>query len=183
MKKLLWMLFVGASLAHAQERMLVEKVEVAAGPAEVFAAWTTTDGVKTFFAPDAHIELRVDGPYEIFFNPLAKPGLKGADGMRVIGFQQDRMLSFTWNAPPHLPAARQQRTHVTVRLTPHGDHTQVTLTHAGWGDGGEWDQAYDYFGKAWKMVLGNLQRRFASGPIDWSDWMARLRAAEASGQR
>ena len=31
--------------------------------------------------------------------------------------------------------------------------TRVSLHHTGWGDGGEWDKAYDYFNKAWDNVL------------------------------
>jgi hypothetical protein len=50
------------------------------------------------------------------------------------------------------------------------------MTHLGWGDGGEWDKAYDYFNKAWDNVLANLQKRFVSGPVDWTDWLARMKA-------
>ena len=57
--------------------------------------------------------------------------------------------------------------------------TRVRLHHVGWGDGGEWDQAHGYFTRAWGQVLGQLRRRFESGPIDWSDWMKRLREAHA----
>ena len=51
------------------------------------------------------------------------------------------------------------------------------MAHVGWGDGGQWDQAYAYFDKAWDQVLGNLQKRFVSGPIDWTDWLARMKAS------
>ena len=37
------------------------------------------------------------------------------------------------------------------------------------------EQAYAYFDRAWGNVLANLRKRFESGPIDWSDWMAQLR--------
>ena len=56
-----------------------------------------------------------------------------------------------------------------------GKSTRVTLHHTGWGDGGEWDQTYAYFDRAWGNVLGNLKKRFETGPQDWTDWMARLR--------
>jgi len=26
-------------------------------------------------------------------------------------------------------------------------------------------------------VLGNLQKRFAEGPVDWSEWLSKLRPA------
>jgi uncharacterized protein YndB with AHSA1/START domain len=107
--------------------------------------------------------------------------MKGADGMRFLAVQPQKMLSYTWNAPPSLPEARRQRAVVIVRFEPAADNqTRVSLTHLGWGDGGEWDKAYAYFDHAWGNVLGNLQKRFAEGPIDWSEWLARLKAMEAA---
>jgi len=167
---------LAAAAAPAAERAIELETTVPAPVAEVWTAWTTTAGIKTFFAPDARVELRVDGPFEIFINPLDEPGRRGADDMRILAFQEERMLAFTWNAPPHLPAARAQRTHVVVRLFPVEGGTRVTLRHDGWGDGGEWDQAFAYFSKAWPGVLANLRKRFETGPIDWTEWLAQLRA-------
>jgi hypothetical protein len=72
------------------------------------------------------------------------------------------MLSFTWNAPPHLPEARSQWTHVVVRFfAADGGRTRVTLRHDGWGEGGEWDDAFAYFEKAWlEGVLPALVKLF-----------------------
>ena len=130
------------------------------------------------------MELRADGPYQIFINPLAEPGMKGAEDSRVIGFQDKKMLSFTWNAPPSLPEARKQRTVVIVRFIARGDAlTDVSIHHVGWGDGnesGEWDKAFDYFSKAWPNVLKNLKKRFDDGPIDWKPWLEQLKAMPAS---
>lgn len=166
-----------STCAAAEERAISKQVIVKAPVDAVWNAWTTTEGVKSFFAPDARIEARPDGPFEIYMNPYAQPGMKGADDMRVLAVQDRRMISYTWNAPPHLPEARQQRTVVIVRFKPAGDgETQVTMTHLGWGDGGEWDKAFDYFNKAWDAVLANLQKRFVSGPIDWTEWLARMKA-------
>ena len=100
------------------------------------------------------------------------------------------MLSFTWNAPPHLSDVRAQRTSVTVRLVPaDATRTEVRLTHAGWGDGGQWDAAYRYFDGAWGRVLANLEKRFASGPIDWTEFLRQMKAyqdaedAKAAGEK
>lgn len=169
--------FLAGSLAQAEERALHKEVIVKAPVAEVWNAWTTTEGIKTFFAPDANVEARPGGPFEIYINPYAPAGMKGADDMKVLAVQPERMLSYTWNAPPSLPEARKQRTVVILRFAPVSEsETRVTLTHVGWGDGGEWDKAYAYFDHAWPMVLGNLQKRFAEGPVDWSEWLARMRA-------
>jgi len=179
MKSLLALLVLAGSVAaHAQERSVDKLARVKAPVDAVWQAWTTTEGIKTFFAPDGRVEARVDGPFEIYFNPLAPPGEKGADDMRMLAIQDRRMITFTWNAPPSLPEVRAQRTYVTVRLKPVGDNeTEVTVHHGGWGDGGQWDQAYAYFDKAWGTVLANLQKRFAEDkPHDWTEWMASMRA-------
>lgn len=165
-----------APLVHAQDRALSKQARVKAPVEAVWKAWTTNEGITSFFAPGANVEARVDGPFEIYMNPFGEPGLKGADGMRILALQDRRMISFTWNAPPHLPEARAQRTYVTVRMKPASEgETDVTLFHGGWGDGGEWDKAYAYFDRAWGNVLKNLEKRFTDGPIDWAPWLEQLK--------
>ena len=169
------MLF-GSMPVVAAERSLDKQVEVAATLDEVWDAWTTREGIVSFFAPDGKIEPRVGGAFQIYIDPLAEPGSKGADDMRFMALQPKKMLSFDWNAPPSLPQARAQRTFVVLRFEPLGDKlTRITLHHTGWGDGGEWDKAHAYFDRAWGGVLGNLKKRFEVGPQDWTEWMAQLR--------
>ena len=164
--------------AVAAERSIEKAVTVPATVDAVWEAWTTRAGIISFFAPDADIEARVGGAFHIHIDPLAEPGMKGADDMRFMALQPKRMLTFDWNAPPSLPEARKQRTFVIVRLTPVAEQsTQVAITHLGWGDGGEWDKTYAYFDRAWGAVLGNLKQRFEKGPRDWTDWLAQLKKA------
>jgi uncharacterized protein YndB with AHSA1/START domain len=147
-----------------------EEVVVDAPVDQVWQAWTTEAGVRSFFAPACEVELRVDGSYEILFNPDAPVGERGAEGMRILAFQPEKMLAFTWNAPPHLPQVRGQLTHVLIRFEPLTEgRTRVTLTHSGWGEGGQWDQAFAYFERAWGgVVLPRLRHRFSVGSIDWN---------------
>ena len=120
------------------------------------------------------------GAFHIHMDPGAPAGAKGADDMRFMALQPQKMLSFDWNAPPSLPEARAQRSFVIVRFFPLTETTtRLTLHHTGWGDGGEWDKAYAYFDKAWAGVLGNLQKRFDTGPYDWSGWLKQLEAFRA----
>jgi hypothetical protein len=79
---------------------------------------------------------------------------------------------------------RQQRTLVIVRFEPQGDKaTRVSLHHVGWGDGGEWDKAYAYFDRVWVAVLGNLKKRFDSGPMDWKPWLDQLEKSRAASPK
>lgn len=91
--------------------------------------------------------------------------------MKILAIQPKKMLSFTWNAPPEMPDVRKQRTHVVIRLEPLSDNqTRVSLAHDGWGDGGELDQPFNYFTRAWlQIVPPRLRYRFTLGPIDWNN--------------
>jgi len=152
-----------------EERVITGQIDVPASRDEVWEAWTTEAGARTFFAPACRIDLRPDGAYEMLFDLQAEPGKQGGEGVRLLAIQPKAMLSLTWNAPPELPEVRGQKTHITVRLTALESHrTRVTLRHDGWGQGGEWDQAFAYFERAWRhIVLPRLRHRFVHGPIDW----------------
>jgi uncharacterized protein YndB with AHSA1/START domain len=170
-------LMAASAPLQAAERALDKEVIVPAPLEQVWQAWTTREGITSFFAPDARVEARVGGPFQIYMDPGAEPGMKGADDMRFLALQPMRMLSFDWNAPPSLPEARQQRTFVIVRLAAIDERsTRVSLHHTGWGDGGEWDKTYAYFDRAWGFVLNNLKKRFAEGPQDWGPWLKQLEA-------
>ena len=169
---------IAALPVSAAERAIEKEIVIAADADAAWAAWTTREGIVSFFAPDAVIEARVGGAFHVHINPYAPAGEKGADDMRFMALQPPRMLSFDWNAPPSLPEVRMQRTFVVVRFEPvDGGRTRVRLHHTGWGDGGQWDQAYAYFDRAWAAVLGNLKKRFDGGPIDWTAWLSQMRAA------
>lgn len=169
---------------RAAERALDKEIVLAASLDAAWNAWTTREGITSFFAPDAVIDARVGGPFQIHINPLAAPGERGADDMRFMAIDPKKMISFDWNAPPSLPLARSQRTFVVVRFFAVDDKTtRVTLHHTGWGEGGEWDKAYTYFDRAWGNVLGSLKKRFDTGPVDWTDWLAQLKKMQETAPK
>jgi uncharacterized protein YndB with AHSA1/START domain len=154
--------------AHA-DRVLRAELLLGAPVAEVWDAWTTEKGIASFFAPVGRVDLRVDGTYDVWFFPDAEPGGRGAEGMRILDVEPMRRFAFTWDAPPSNPKIRGKRTLVVIDFSPEGSAaTRLRFTHLGWGDGPEWDQAYDYFDRAWGAhVLPRLVHRFDAGPIDW----------------
>jgi len=154
-------------------RALRKEVVVAAPAADVWAAWTTSAGIQTFFAPRAEVELRRGGAFEIWFAPDAPPGLRGAEGLHVLSFVPGEMISFEWSAPPDFPEIRKRGASSTVvvqiaRLGPRS--TRVVLHQLDWaGEGRDWEGMRTYFDRAWDIVLGRLQKRFAQGrPLDFS---------------
>ena len=81
------------------------------------------------------------------------------------------MLSFTWNAPPELNKVRNERTHILLKFIPISDNeTRLLFQQDGWGKGDEWDKSFEYFNRAWKVVvLPRLKYRFTTGPVDWNN--------------
>jgi hypothetical protein len=95
----------------------------------------------------------VDGAYEVYFSPEAKPGERGGEGMRIVGLEPMRRFAFTWGAPPRIPV-RAQRTIVILEFEKKdAGRTLVRFTHLGWGEGASWDEAYEYLDRAWNEVV------------------------------
>jgi uncharacterized protein YndB with AHSA1/START domain len=159
-----------AVASTSSDRILRAEITVNAPVADVWRAWTTAEGIATFFAPKGRVDLRVDGTYDVWFNPSGGPGERGAEGMRILDVDPPRRLAFTWNAPPSIPTIRDKRTVVILDFRAKGDGaTVLRFTQEGWGDGPDWDKAYDYFDRAWgAIVLPRLLYRFEKGPLDWN---------------
>ena len=142
-------------------------VEASANSA--WRSWTTLRGVRRFFAPDARLEMKPGGPYEILFDLDAPPGSQGSEGCKVLSFIPNRMLSFTWNAPPQFLRSRKQLAQwVVIFLDSAGSkRTRVSLMELGFKEGKEGEEVYGYFDRAWDLVLRRLAYSFDHGPIDW----------------
>lgn len=182
MRTLLAAVLLLASLAAgAQERQIFRR-EVVPGPIEeVWKAWTTVEGIRTFLAPDAKVDLRPGGAYELVLDPDAPAGQRGTEGMTVMGMVPRAMLSFTWNGPTTLPAEiRTHRTLVVVRFNAVNDgETMVTLVNMGWGSSKDWDAFYIASSRFWPTAIRSLVKRFDEGPVNWEQ---RLKAQrEAAG--
>ncbi len=169
--RVILMILLGAISSNAEEKAIHLEINVNGSLEEVWNAWTTKEGINSFFAPECNVELIVGGAYEMYFDLTAEKGSRGGEGNKILAIQTQKMLSFSWNAPPSLPDVRNQRTHVTLRFLKIKDkQTKVILYHDGWGEGGQWDKAFEYFTRAWgEIVLPYLQYRFEKGPINWQD--------------
>ena len=144
-------------------RELGMEAVVKAARHEVFRTLTTAEGWRAFFETESRIDLEVGGRIEILFLEDAAPGGQGSEGCQFLSYVPDEMVSFTWNAPPHLPGPRGRRTWVVITLWDEagccgggGGGTRVSLRHLGFGEGAEWDECLEYFERAWGKVLEAL---------------------------
>lgn len=145
-------------------RAITEEIVAPTDALSAWTLWTTNEGFKSFFPWssekdfETNIELRPDGPFEVFFTK-GPPGARGCDDCRILGYQKGRMLSFTWTNRPDM-AVRPYKTNVVVTFEPLDDNaTRVILVADGWGEGPDWDLAYNYFSDAWAKVLQSFKTR------------------------
>lgn len=168
-----------------QERQIKLSIDIETPIDKVWKQWTTPQGISRFFAPASQIEIRPLGKFDIYFTPNQPVGFRGAEGNLIMSVQEERMLSFTWDAPPQWPEIRKQRTFVTLRFKKLAeDKTEVSLVHTGWGGGAEWDAVFSYFESAWgKTVLPFLKYSFEVGPVNWTDFPKNVPKGLAAARR
>ncbi|MGX1929550.1 SRPBCC family protein [Flagellimonas sp. 2504JD4-2] len=143
------------------KKTIVKTITVPTNIEDVWWKWTTHEGLLTFFGPDNKVELRLGGPFEIYFLLDNQKGLRGSEGCKIISYLPSKMLSFTWNAPPQYPEIRnhEHKTWVVVSFESiEKTKTRVTLYHIGWLEGKKWDEVNDYFDSAWETVLDWLKK-------------------------
>ncbi len=135
-------------------REIVTEITVAKPVSAVFQDWTTAEGQQAFFGEKVILERRTNGLHEVHFLPDAEPGGRGHEDGRILGWQENRMFSFTWTMPPYMPEIRPHHTHVQMWFDDLGaEGTRIRLYHDGFGDGAAWDQGFEYFTEVWPNVL------------------------------
>lgn len=158
---------MAAGLAAGERRLAAEFV-VEAPLEKAWAAWTTNEGLQSFFAPHCRIEPRVKGQMDIWFYPQAPAGERGAEGEVVIQFLEKRRLAFTWTFPPSIPTLRIQRTLVTIDFEALDEgRTRIRFAQVGWGHGEDWNTGFEYFDEAWgRFVLPRFKYAVEADPLE-----------------
>ena len=144
------------------DRVLRKEVTVDASLEEVWNKWTTTEGVKSFFSPNAKVELYPGGPFEVYFGSDVPYGSRGSEDCRILTYLPGELLCFEWNAPPDFGELRFIKTQVSLRFEEIAPgEVKVRFAQYGWGKSEKWDELYQYFDRAWSMVLDNFKESLA----------------------
>lgn len=157
-----------AKAGDVSSREIVHEKVVPGSRADVWALWSSAEGLSKWLVSSAKVDLRLGGRYEIYFLETAPEGSRGSETCRVLSFLPGRMLSFTWNAPPQLARTRRLHTWVVVELADDPGGTQVRITHSGWPESGfssdpQWEETFAYFQRAWGGVLSALETFVRTG--------------------
>ncbi len=160
----LFVLTAGAGIAQSLAPDILVTRTINAPVADVWRAWTTAEGIESFWAPKAaKVEPIPGGAFELWFGVSYPEGSRGSEGCKVHSVTPMEQFVFEWNAPPTIPAIRPLRTLVYLDFKPLPDNrTEVTLRNFGYGDGDDWAKTKAYFQKAWPNVMAALEKRFAA---------------------
>ena len=145
------------------ENIIQIKIEIDCDIHRAFDSFTVASLLESWLTKKAEVQLEVGGKYELFWEPENR-NVNSTIGCRITGFEKDKYVAFNWKGPDQFQSfmnSSDPLTHVIVFILPKPDDPTTTiihLFHTGWGKGDEWQQARDYFEKAWSMALKELQK-------------------------
>ncbi|HEY43044.1 MAG TPA: PDZ domain-containing protein [Anaerolineae bacterium] len=131
---------------------LVFSQRVEASPDNVFYAFTTAQGWRNWMCDSARFEGRPGGSYQLAWN-------NGwyASGT-VCEVTRPEKVALTW-----LGMGDPGPTDVTIKLKEKDGKTLVELSHAGFGQKGDWVETRQEALKGWERGLENLESIFRTG--------------------
>ena len=156
--------FLSASAAHAQasESIVTEGV-VGAPVTAVWNAWATTAGLKSWLAPHADIDLRIDGIMRANYDPKGTLGDAGTIENKVLAYEPERMFSIkVTKAPEKFPFRSRIGDMWTVLYflpNPEGK-TTLRIVGMGFGKDEESQKMKAFFEQGNAYTLAQLQKRF-----------------------
>jgi len=149
--------------AQAQESIISEGI-VAAPVADVWAAFSTGAGLRSWMAPHADIDLRVDGLMRTSYKPEATLGDGSTIVNRILSFEPQRMLSMrVAKAPDDFPfqAAIQQMWTVVYFDELPDAKTRLRVVSMGFGADTESQKMKAFFERGNAYTVKKLQEKFA----------------------
>jgi len=145
---------------------VINEVTIQAPIDLVWLAWTISDRVSQWFAPEAVVEAKVGGAYELYFIPGNREGMNTM-GCKIVSLVLQKELAFTWKGPDQFQAIMNKEddlTTVFVRFESIAEEiTKVTVEHIGFQDKNEWKEAIEWHQMAWGDVLSSLQAALEKG--------------------
>jgi len=143
------------------EKALRFEVIVPASLEQVWAAFTTTEGLATWLWRDTRVDARPGGDWLAIFP-------QSTAGGTIISLTPKATLVIAASAPDKFPTVRKEHTRATFEFSAlSADSTKVTLVQTEWKAGDEWDAAYEYLAAGNAELLTQLYQRFVSGPLVW----------------
>ena len=153
------------------ERFLRFEFQVDTPVAEVWKAFTTEEGMKTWMTPVVKLNFKVGGKALTNYDKNAKVEDKGTIPLGITNYVPHELLTYKVTLNDVFPEKcrnEDQDLQEIVQFHSIGpNQTRVVSTMLGWGEGKEWNETYSFFEKGNKWSYDQLIKRFKSGPVKW----------------
>jgi len=131
---------------------------------QVWAAFTTSEGLRAWLAPHAEIDLRVGGLMRTNYSAQGQLGDPQTIENTILSFEPQRMISIKVARPPAnfpFPTAIRQMWTVLYFVSAGPDRTNVREVTLGFGTDQESQRMRAFFNQGNATTLSQLQRHFA----------------------
>ena len=140
------------------DKVIYQSIKLGNTPQNAFKMFTENEHLEKWLTNEADVEPRVGGKYELFWVPGDMEN-NNTLGCKVLALDPGKLISFEWKGPPQYRFMNEviPLTHVVVTFIPCEEGTEIHLIHTGWRDTPEWEEARQWFDKAWMLAFSDLQ--------------------------
>ena len=153
------------------ENIIQLNVEIDCDINTAFDMFTQNRLLESWLTAKAEVEPKVGGKFELFWVPENREH-DSTIGCKITGIEKPFCLSFDWKGPQQFESFMNftdPLTHVIafftqeIKTTP--NKTTIRLFHTGWRNTTEWQEARDWFEKAWVNAFEVLKEKIKSKKI------------------
>lgn len=134
-----------------------------------FDMFTNNQLLESWFPVEANVEPVVGGKYELFWDSEDKEN-NSTIGCKVTAIEPGKLIAFEWKGPVEFKEFMNNAdplTHVVVIFLPCPNEndpcTEVHVIHSGWRSTEEWEEARQFFERAWNEELQELKEFIDKG--------------------
>jgi uncharacterized protein YndB with AHSA1/START domain len=133
------------------ERVLQLSITVPMKKNEVWKLFTTDEGLQSWIAPVAKIDMKTGGSIRTNYDKTKSVDDSTAIRLDIINYLEYEMLTLKVNLNNSFPAEVKKQDNNLQEIIQFADsgngQTKIISTMVGWGQGRDWDSAYSFFEK------------------------------------
>lgn len=129
-----------------------------------WSLWTNADKLENWLTAKAHVEQKVNGAYELFWDP-SHPYENSTIGCHITSLIPNKLLAFEWKGPVPFADLMNSSTPPPTSVEINFEYVDpsksvIHLRHTGWGGSPRWQEARVWQLRAWNEAFKNLKRYY-----------------------
>lgn len=141
--------------------IILQQVKLDCSIERAFELFTVNRELESWLTVKANVEPQLGGSYELFWAP-DEPENDSTIGCKILAIEAPDLINFEWKGPRQFKSFMNEAdplTNVNLSFAQKKTGVQVSLLHTGWRQSTEWEEARQYFIKAWEgafQILGKI---------------------------